>query len=138
MNNLSKSFNAISKDALNAFISAGPYIIKETVKRSMERKDEVNQHGEDAEQILTTGMEFTTRMLETAMSLGEISILEDELSWARDRLPHDNVALEHILERFQIYQEVLNEQIEPEYCQEINPFLDWMITRQKQIINGLK
>lgn len=135
---MSNTFNAISKDALNAFISASPYIIKETVNRSMERKSEVLQYGEDAEQILTTGLEFTTRMLETAMALGEISILEDELSWARDRLPHDNVELEHILQRFKIYREVLNEQIEPEHCQEINPFLDWMIIRQKEIIAGLE
>jgi len=73
---MSNTFNAISKDALNAFISASPYIIKETVNRSMERKSEVLQYGEDAEQILTTGLEFTTRMLETAMALGEISILK--------------------------------------------------------------
>ncbi|MDI6644134.1 MAG: hypothetical protein QME14_03675 [Methanobacteriaceae archaeon] len=135
---MSETFNSISKDALNAFISAGPYIIKETVKRSMQRKNEVEQHGDDAEQILTTGMEFTTRMLETAMALGEISILEDELRWARDRLPHDKVSLEHILKRFKIYRDVINDQLDPEYSKEIIPFLDWMIKRQKQIIEEQK
>ena len=83
---------------------------------------------------MTIGMEFTTRMLESAMSLREVSILEYQLNWACDRLPHDGVALKHILIRLEIYREQIIEALTEEYASEITLYLDWMITWQKEYI----
>lgn len=60
----------------------------------MKNKNDIVQHGDEAEKLLKIGMEYITKMLESAMSLGEISLLKDQLSWACDRLPHDGVEME--------------------------------------------
>ena len=130
----SDAIPAISPQAIDAFRTASPTLIKETVARSLARTDEVAHHGEDAERLLTAGMEFTVRMLEAAMLTGEIPLLEDELAWAKDRLPHDGVSPEHILSRFKIFREVIISTLPDPYTAEITPFLDWMMARQQEII----
>jgi hypothetical protein len=129
-----KDLPAISPEALESFRDNSPAIIKETVARSLKREEEVSQHGDQAEKLITSGLEFTTKMLEAAMSMGELPLLEDELTWAKDRLPHDGVEMEHLLTRFKIYRDVVKENLPPEYADEITDFIDWMITYQKEII----
>ncbi|MGB9201863.1 hypothetical protein, partial [Methanobacterium sp.] len=123
-----------SKEAMVAFNEASPKIIKETVICSLEREDEVVQYGNDAQNILTTGLKFTTQMLESAMYIGEIPILEDQLLWAKDKLPADGVEMEHILVRLRIYREIIIEILSNEHANEIIPFVDWMIERQNELI----
>jgi hypothetical protein len=130
-----KYLPAISPEALASFKEKSPLIIKETVKRSLKRDKEVAHHGDQAEKLITSGLEFTTRMLEAAMGMGEISLLEDELSWAQDRLPHDGVEMEHVLSRFKIYRDVVKDTLPPEYAAEVNGFIEWMIVHQKEIID---
>jgi hypothetical protein len=129
LNNVS----SISPEALESFRKLSDNIIKETVSRSLENKDEVSNHGDQAERILTIGLEFTTKVLDAAMSVGELPFLEDELLWAKDRLPHDGVMMEHILSRFKIYRDVVNEMIPVKYANEVNYFIDWMIARQNEL-----
>jgi len=129
-----KAHFSISVEALSAFRKASSVIIQETVARSLERKDELIQHGENSENLLTAGLEFTTRMLDAAMATGEIPLLEDELTWARERLPHEGVAPQHVLSRLRIYRDVVNEILAPEYAREVTQFLDWMISRQQDLI----
>lgn len=126
---------AISPEALESFRENSQLIIKETVRRSLKREEEVSQHGDKAEKLITSGLEFTTKMLEAAMSMGEIPLLEDELTWAKDRLPHDGVEMEHVLTRFKIYRDLVGEKLPPEYATEVTGFIDWMIAHQKEIIN---
>lgn len=130
-----EEFPPVSSEALKSFKEYSPQIIRNTVNISLKRTDEVAQHGDQARELLSTGMEFTTRMLESAMLMGEISILEDQLSWACDRLPHDGVALEHILIRLDIYREQIRDVLPEEYASEIIPYLDWMIEWQKEFLN---
>ncbi len=127
-----EEFPPVSSEALKSFKEHSPHIIKNTVNISLERSDEVVQHGDHARELLSSGMEFTTRMLETAMLLGEVSILEDQLSWACNRLPHDGVALEHILIRLEIYRGQIREALPEEYVSEITHYIDWMIEWQKE------
>jgi hypothetical protein len=126
---------AISVEALESFRENSQLIIKETVRRSLKREEEVSQHGDQAEKLITSGLEFTTKMLEAAMSMGEIPLLEDELTWAKDRLPHDGVEMEHVLTRFKIYRDLVGEKLPPEYATEVTGFIDWMIAHQKEIID---
>jgi ferric-dicitrate binding protein FerR (iron transport regulator) len=124
----------VSDEALASFRAASAEIIKETVSRSMARQDEVTQHGAQAQQLLTAGLEFTTRMLDAAMATGEIPMLEDELSWARDRLPHDGVAPEHVLSRLTIYRDVVSTLLPAHLAGEVTGYIDWMIARQRQLL----
>lgn len=92
----------------------------------MTRTDEVAHHGPDAERILTSGMDFTLKMLETAMAFGEVSILEDEMAWALDRLPHDGVTPRQIASRLKTLNGVINDLMPQDYASQINPYIEWM------------
>ncbi|AUB59743.1 MAG: hypothetical protein KO318_03290 [Methanobacterium sp.] len=126
----------ISPEALSSFQENSASLIKETVSRSLKRDHEVVHHGEKAPELLTTGLEFTTKMLEAAMSMGEVALLEDELKWAKERLPHDGVKMEHVLHRFKIYRDVVQEILPSEYATEITAFMDWMINYQQAMIES--
>ena len=56
-------FKRVSPQALAAFQLQRANIIRTVVAKSLEHLDEVSQHGDQAEQILTTGLEFTTQAL---------------------------------------------------------------------------
>lgn len=128
----------ISKEALASFQENRDAIIKETVSQSLKIDHEVEHHGEKAPQLLTTGLEFTTKMLEAAMITGEVVLLEDELKWAKDRLPHDGVQMEHVINRFEIYRGVVNETLPSDYASEIITFIDWMINYQRALISEIE
>ncbi len=68
------------------------------------------------------------------MTLGEVTFLEDQLNWARDRLPHDGVSMEHLLSRFKIYGEVVKETMSVEHSDEVIKFIDWMIAYQEELV----
>lgn len=123
-----EKFYPISGEALESFKENSPEIIKNTVNRSLKREEEVNQHGKQARQILISGMEFTTKMLEAAMLTGEISLLEDVLIWAQDRLPHDQVTMDQVKVRLIIYREELIKIMPKKYSSKITPYIDYMIS----------
>lgn len=126
--------SAVSAEALAAFRAASQSIVDRVVVRSLANQDEVVQHGEAAGPLITSGIRFTTQMLEAAMAVGEVALLEDQLAWATDRLPHDGVSSEHVLHRFRIYGEVVQELLPAKYWAEIMPFVDWLIARQQEIM----
>jgi hypothetical protein len=104
------------------------------VARSLERHAEVSQHGEQAERLITAGIEFTTQTLEAVLQLGDPTLMEFQLTWARDRLPHDGVAPAHLLARLRIYAQVVAEMLTAEQAREVNPYLNWMIERQQELM----
>jgi hypothetical protein len=122
-------YQAVSTEALVAFRAATAEIIKETVAQAMICKADIKQHGDQAERLITSGFEFTTRMLDTAMSMGAISLLEDELSWAKDRLPHDGVSMQHLLNRLTIFRKIVLNKLPPREGSEVVRYIDWMIAR---------
>jgi hypothetical protein len=124
----------ISKEALAAFREEKSAITQEVAARSLSREDEVAHHGEEAGRLVTSGIEFTTRMLEAAMTVGEITLLDDQLTWAMERLPHDGVSPQYVLNRFRIYRQVVEDVLPKPHASEITPFLDWMIARQRELI----
>ncbi len=123
----------VSAQALAAFRGASQSIIERVVARSLARTDEVVQHGDVAERLITSGIRFTTQMLDAAMAVGEVALLEDQLAWAMDRLPHDGVAPEHILNRLRFYAEAVQELLPAEHAAEVLPFVNWMIARHGEM-----
>jgi len=128
----------VSKEALESYRELSHDIIKESVLRSLKISDNVIHHGDQAERMLTVGFEFTARILDAVMSIGELSLLEDQLFWAKDRLPHEGVMMEHVLDNFKIYKDVVNEILPNEHAIEINCYLDWMISLQKELTQNTK
>lgn len=126
-----KKFAPVSPKAMDSFKTFAPEIIKKTVEISMKRHNEISQHKDQAHSIINSGMEFTTKMLESALLTGEISLLEDELKWAADRLPHDGVSMKHVLVRLKIYRKQIINILPEDDASEIVPFLDWMIQWQE-------
>lgn len=124
----------VSQGALRAFEAARQSIVDQVVLRSLQRPEETAQHGDEAKELITSGIEFTTRMLENTMPTGQTALLEDQLAWALDRLPHDGVAPEHLLSRFGIYDQVIAEHLESKDAQQINRYLVWMIDRLEAMI----
>ncbi|MFA6448112.1 MAG: hypothetical protein WCX65_01470 [bacterium] len=121
----------ITAGALEAFRAASAVIIRETVRRSMEFSAEVEHHGAQAEQLITIGLQFTTRMLEAVMVSGQVSLLEDQMEWALERLPHDGVQAAHMANRLEIYAKVVGETLSQDQAAEIVPYFKWMIARIK-------
>jgi hypothetical protein len=120
---------AISQKALADFRKAAPEIIKETVAQAMLCTDDIAQHGEQAESLITSGLVFTTRMLDSAMSVGATALLKDELSWAKDRLPHDGVSMQQVSRRLIIYRNIILEKMSPNDGIEVVRYVDWMLEK---------
>lgn len=124
----------VSAAAMAAFSSERALIIQDVVERSLGRADEVSHHGEEAERRVSSGISFTTQMLEAAMSVGDVALLEDQLKWAGDRLPHDGVVMANVVSRFRIYIDVVEERLSELHAAEILPYLRWMIDRQSEMM----
>jgi hypothetical protein len=126
---IQKGIPAISSQALRAFRAATPELIKETVSRSLKSAADIKPPGEQAENTLTAGMGFTLRMMDSAMAVGEISLLEDELGWAKEHLPHEGVTLGQVSTRFRLLKSVVLDQLTPSDSQEVVRYIDWMIAK---------
>ena len=124
---------SVSKTALEAFRGASSQITAETSLRALARREEVAHHGADALRLISSGIEFTVRMLDAAMAAGESALLEDELRWALDRLPHDGVSAEHMLSRFALLREVVKERLSPSAASEVALVIDWMEQRLREL-----
>jgi hypothetical protein len=102
----------------------------------MSRTDEVAHHGTEAARIITSGIEFTVRMLDATMAAGESAMLEDELQWALDRLPYDGVSTEHMLSRFALLRGVVKERMPPSNAAEVASLITWMEGRLRELAAG--
>jgi hypothetical protein len=124
----------VNVNTLNNFKHKSNVIVKEVVDRSMKYKDDVRQHGNRAEEVITEGIKMTTEMLFNAMSVNDVGVLDDQLQWAIKRLPVDGVSPEQVYKRFNIYLEVVNELFVQSQAKEISQFIEWMIKRQKELV----
>ena len=122
---------AVSQEALQIFRAAAPQIIKESVDLALLEKADVVQHGDQAESVITAGLQFTTRMLDSAMSVGATALLGDELAWAKDRLPHDGVSMQQVSARLKIMREIILHKLPRKEAAEVVAYLDWMLKRME-------
>jgi len=123
----SAELKAISPEAMAAYRYACPDLIKDTVAESLKETCNVEEFGEQAERIVTSGLVFTTRMLEAAMAMGSKIILKDEIEWAQDRLPHDGVDMMQVVCRIKILRRQIINRIQPALASEITAYVDWLL-----------
>lgn len=129
-------FAPVPPETLRAFAAANIDAVRETVRRALGHTDHVRHHGEEAEALISAGMTFVARMLEGAMAVGSVGLLDDGLLWARDRLPYDGVQPKQVLSLLELYRGVLSEQLAAEHLVQVLPYLDWMIAQQRALIEG--
>ena len=126
---------AVSPATVAAFTAERSRIIEMTVARSLERT-EVAQHGQDAERLLTIGLDFTTQALLIAMQVVNPALLDQQLQWGNTRLPHDGVSAEQLLQRFQILAEVITETLASLDAQAVNSYVNRLIQREAALVQG--
>jgi hypothetical protein len=125
---------AISKEGLAAFRAAAPAIVRETAAQALSYTADVAQHGEQAASIITAGLEFTIRMLDSAMAVGATLLLEDELVWAKVRLPHDGVSMQQVAKRLKLMRQICLAKLPSSYGSEVVRYIDWMAERLETIV----
>jgi hypothetical protein len=130
---MQNELTAISKESLAAFRAASPEIIRETVALALLCKNDVAQHGDQAEKLITSGLEFTTRMLDSAMTFGSTALISDELLWAKDRLPHDKVSMQQVSNRMKIYRNAILSKLPHTQANEVIAYIDWMTARMDTV-----
>ncbi len=111
-------------------------MVAETAARALARKEDVAHHGAEAPRLITAGIEVTVRMLDAAMAAGESALLEDQLRWSLDRLPHDGVSTEQILSRFALLREVVKERMPAALATEVTRVIEWMEIRLRDLAAG--
>lgn len=126
----------VSPAALAAYRKHKTRIVENVVARALEQPAEVAQHGDDAERIVTAGIEFTAQVLESVMQVGDPALLDYQLSWAQDRLPHDGVSPAFVLSRFRNFADSVAQTLAPEHAQEVNQWVNWLINRQQALVNA--
>jgi len=120
-------------NAMRACESHAESNIQAAVQNVMEFEIDTAYHGDKAENLMIIGFEFTSRMLEAMMAVGDISLLEDQFQWARERLCHEGVLPEHILHLFDVYRQAAKQHLPASVYAEVEPYLDWMLNRQQEI-----
>ncbi len=125
----------VSIDALNCFRKLSSDIINEVVERLIHVEKDVSHHGDKKYEILTSGINMTTQMLDNAMAIHEPALLDEQLKWAIVRLPNDGVRPEHIYNMFKIYIDVVNNLLPENFADEVNNFVKWMLKRQKELMD---
>lgn len=125
----------VSEVARTTFQDHRAALVDRTVEASLAFPEQLVDHGDDAREMLTMGLTFTTRSLETAITFGTVDLLADQLQWAMDRLPHDGFAPDHVLHRLQLLREALHETVTAVHAEKISPYIDWMVAEQQRLID---
>ena len=125
----------VSHQALQSFRQHQGRIIETTVRRVMEDPEHIAHHGDQAEELVRSGLQFTTRMLDAALAAGESTLMEQQLQWAQSRLPHDGVSPEEMLQNLQTYRDVIQETLDAAHADEIAGAVDWMIATHQELSN---
>ena len=122
----------VSEESLAIFHARRAEIIAEATRRALTFQEEVAHHGPEAEQLIATGLDFTTRAIETAMQYSDTSILSHQISWGFDRLPNDGVLPSHVLHRLEILSDVISDLLPAQNARAIVQYLSCMIAEQRK------
>jgi len=139
MNELSRKFSVrqVSQSALTEYRKLLSQIIEEVVE-SVYQDSTRARDGRAQIDLLPAGFEFTLKMLDGAASVGDLALLEDQLQWAVQRLPHQGILPEHLYKRFQLLETIMEEVLSEGTWSEFHPYIQWMIARQGQLVDEVQ
>jgi hypothetical protein len=121
----------VSPEAQAAFKKNQPKIIEQLVARLLAEPGQFDHLGNQAESTLKAGFEFTSSSLEACMLMNDASLLINQLSWAKDRLPHDGISMERMLKNLQVYCDVITQVLPAAYAAEIVQMIEQMMAAQR-------
>jgi len=127
---------AVSKKAIDAFIKLNPVIMEKVMERTMLQNNIISLYGDEAGKKFSAGISWTAKMLETAMTIDEPKLLEEQLQWAQIRLPVDNIKPEHVLSMLHNYQDAISEFLPAVEAKEINNFVTMMLKKQESLMEN--
>lgn len=122
----------ISQDAQQAFRKNKTQIIDTLIANLLEKPGAFDHLGDQAEQVLRSGFEFTVNTLDACMQVNDISLLADQLNWAEDRLPHDGISMERMKMNLDSFCLVISEIIPSPLDNEIIGLVQTMIKPQDE------
>ncbi|MBN1122538.1 MAG: hypothetical protein JXJ17_15790 [Anaerolineae bacterium] len=118
---------SVSVRTLAEFRDKKDELVRKTLPRLMELGVDYTHLGDRAEEIMSAGFGFLTRMLETALEFSESAILAHQLAWSTERLPHDGVSVQMLVNNLYVYRQVVEENLSAQSGREIERILAWMI-----------
>jgi len=127
---------AAGEGTLEVFHKAKDAILQAAVARSMQQVEYVAPMGEEAENKIRAGFRFTLDILESAMASGKAALLEDQMTWSMDRLPHDGVSPAHVMHNFGLFTDIIGEKLPKKAAAEVTAYFDWMIQRMQGLIKA--
>ena len=122
-------FGPADPDALMAFREHMDEIIAEAVRHSMQHADEFASLESGAERIIQAGLTMTCRMVDAAMETGHQELLNEDIEWARTRLPHENVSHAQVLSQLDYVGDAVRTVLLPEHAEAIHPYFRWLLER---------
>ena len=123
--------------ALAEFRDKKDDLVAKTISRLIESRTDYQHFGDKAEDIMTAGFGFLNQMLETTLEFDETAILEHQLEWSMNRLPHDGVPVSMLLNNIRVYRLVVEENLSPESAGVVGRVLGWMLDRLEELNRGL-
>jgi hypothetical protein len=123
----------VDHDTIASFKRLKNSLIDRAVSNIMLHSRSMDELGDTAEEKIRSGLDFTIEVLISVMSLADVNLLEDQLNWAKDRLPHDGIQPDHIMENMKILSGVINELMTETDADSIVPYLEWMIKRMERL-----
>ena len=109
----------VSVAAQAAFRKNHSQIIDSSVAKLLAEPGAYDHLGEQAEQILRAGFEFTSSSIEACLQVNNLSLLIDQLRWAQDRLPHDGIRMDQMAHSLVVYCQVIREYLAQNQADEI-------------------
>ncbi len=84
---------------------------------------------QDGPKVLDAGLDFILKGFASAMEMGELNILNYQIDWGMQRLPHDGVTPMNVLHTFRLVGEVVDELLQPAHARQVRAYVDWSVTK---------
>jgi hypothetical protein len=130
---LKTALPGVSFKALAAFKERREFILTEAVHRQISTV----AYSEKLENQSRQGFDFVLKTLEVALEFNNGVVLDNQITWAYGRLSLVGIKASYVLEGFEILAGVIKEQLPESVFEEVFPYLEWMLARQRQLMAGM-
>lgn len=116
----------VSKETLEVFTALCDSVETDVVTQCLSSDNPQATMGPEAEGMIKRGLGFVSRMLYTTMAYGAQQIINDELTWAKIRLPVNGVSIAMVQDNIERFVRALEERMQP--------YLKMIIEIQRSIV----
>jgi len=122
---------SVSKEVLDEIEATAAGAEGEAVEACLAEDPDAGKLGESAAETVRAGMRFLSDMLRAAVRYSEGGILEDEVEWARVRLPVSGVPWALVLRNVERYRLALARRLSAGAFATVAPYLDILARGQR-------